>query len=161
MEGVAVTWVGVRSDDARDLKWVSKQKTVFETFCSFKHRRVTVSQVCVYVLSTLCKTLTLTVMYVFWLIDLWTGFAWTVSMNSFQSLLRSLCLHVLTYCLFVCVVYTGKYDVLYDEETIYLDGYWWRKKKWNGYLIWKEENGRATHPIFAHMRYVPGTFPEH
>ena len=70
-------------------------------------------------------------------------------------------MHVLTYCLFVSVVYTGTDGVVYDGEWIYLAGYLWRKKKENGYLIWKEENGHSTHPILAHMRYVPGTFPEH
>ena len=66
---------------------------------------------------------------------------------------------MLTYCLFVSVVYTGTDGVVYNKESIYLDGYLWRKKRENGYLM--KRNGYAIHPILAHIRYVLGTFWEH
>ena len=74
-------------------------------------------------LSSICTLYdTLTVMYVFWMNDLWTGFVLTVCSESILSLFHSLCLHVLTYCLFVCVLYSGTDGVVYNEENIYLDG---------------------------------------
>ena len=103
--------------------------------------------------------LTLTVMSVFWLICLWTGFAWTVCTESI-SISISLPLSACSHSLFVCVLYTGKDVLLWWRK--YLFGWMFtRKKKGNEHLMKEKWVFQPCDPCVYEVcsRNVPRTFP--